>query len=90
MKKAIVSVKYNEEKLNAIRQYMVKKEVDFENELNEMLNRLYEKYVPQTVREYIDSKGDVPPEIKKVINAQTKKGTISDGGLPGPGNQMSD
>ena len=44
---------------------MGKKDADFESELNEVLGKMYEKYVPQAVREYIDSRGDVPAAIKK-------------------------
>lgn len=65
MKQAVVTIKYDEEKLNAIKQYMGKKDADFESELNEVLGKMYEKYVPQAVREYIDSRGDVPVVIKK-------------------------
>lgn len=65
MKQSVVTIKYEEEKLNAIRQYMGKKDADFESELNEVLGKMYEKYVPQAVREYIDSRGDVPAAIKK-------------------------
>lgn len=65
MKQAVVTIKYDEEKLNAIKQYMGKKDADFESELNEVLGKMYEKYVPQAVREYIDSRGDVPAAIKK-------------------------
>lgn len=65
MKQAMVTIKYEEEKLNAIKQYMGKKDADFEAEMNEVLGKMYEKYVPQAVREYIESRGDVPPAIKK-------------------------
>lgn len=65
MKQAAITIKYDEEKLNAIKQYMGKKDADFEAELNEVLGKLYEKYVPQAVREYIESRGDVPPAIQK-------------------------
>ena len=47
MKQAVVTIKYEEEKLNAIKQYMGKKDADFESELNEVLGKMYEKYVPQ-------------------------------------------
>lgn len=60
MKQAVVTIKYDEEKLNAIKQYMEKKDADFEAELNDVLGKLYEKYVPQAVREYIESRGDAP------------------------------
>ncbi len=65
MKQAVVTIKYDEEKLNAIKQYMAKKDAELEDELNEVLGKLYEKYVPQAVREYIESRGDVPPVIRK-------------------------
>lgn len=65
MKQAVVTIKYEEEKLNAIKQYMGKKDADFESEMTEVLGKMYEKYVPQAVREYIDSRGDVPAAIKK-------------------------
>ena len=65
MKQAVVTIKYEEEKLNAIKQYMGKKDADFESEMTEVLGKMYEKYVPQAVREYIDSRGDMPTVIKK-------------------------
>ena len=65
MKQAVVTIKYDEEKLNAIKQYMGKKDADFESELNEVLGKMYVKYVPHAVREYIDSRGDVLAAIKK-------------------------
>ena len=49
MKQAMVTIKYEEEKLNAIKQYMGKKDADFEAEMNEVLGKMYEKYVPQAV-----------------------------------------
>ena len=72
MKQAVVTIKYEEEKLNAIKQYMGKKDADFESEMTEVLGKMYEKYVPQAVREYIDSRGDVPAAIKK-SNKNTAK-----------------
>lgn len=80
MKQAVVTIKYEEEKLNAIKQYMGKKDADFESELNEVLGKMYEKYVPQAVREYIDSRGDVPPAIKK-SNKSGVKNNAPSGGL---------
>ena len=77
MKQAVVTIKYEEEKLNAIKQYMDRKDADFDSELKEVLGKLYEKYVPQAVREYIDSRGDVPPAIKK--NNRSRNAGTSDG-----------
>lgn len=72
MKLAAITIKYDEEKLNAIRQYMGKKDADFEAELNEVLGKMYEKYVPQAVREYIESRGNVPPSIQKANRPPVK------------------
>lgn len=78
MKQAVVTIKYEEEKLNAIRQYMGKKEADFEGEMTEVLGKLYEKYVPQAVREYIESRGEVPVSVRRPAmrnKAATEAGT---------------
>ncbi|MBZ2174390.1 DUF6103 family protein [Schnuerera sp. xch1] len=56
MKKDIVRVDFNAEKLRAINLYMEKKELDLEDELMDQLQKQYEKYVPANVREYIDEK----------------------------------
>lgn len=74
MKQAVVTIKYDEEKLNAVKQYMGKKDA----ELKEVLGKMYEKYVPQAVREYIESRGDVPPAIKKA-NRQQGKNSVASG-----------
>lgn len=54
MKKDTVTVSMDAEKLRAIKRYMSKKDADLEVELCDQLQRLYEKYVPGSVREYID------------------------------------
>lgn len=54
MKNETVTISMEAEKLRAVKRYMVKKEADLEQELGEQLQRLYEKYVPANVREYID------------------------------------
>lgn len=66
MKNATVTIKYEEEKLNALKRYMSKKDANLEDELGDVLGKLYEKYVPQAVREYIESREELPPAIKKV------------------------
>ena len=55
-----------------------KKDADFDAELKEVLGKMYEKYVPQAVREYIESRGDVPPAIKKA-NRQQGKNSVASG-----------
>ena len=56
MKNATLTVTFNAEKLDALVFHMGKKEADLQEELNETVQRLYEKYVPQATREYIDDK----------------------------------
>lgn len=54
MKKESISVQMEAEKLRATRKYMEKKDANIEQELADALLKLYEKYVPAAVREYID------------------------------------
>jgi len=79
MKQAIITIKYEEEKLGALKQYMGKKDADLDAELNDVLGRLYEKYVPQAVREYIESRGEVPASVKKGAKGTQKTADISAG-----------
>lgn len=66
MKKETITVGMDAEKLRATKRYMGKKDADLEQELCDQLQRLYEKYVPASVREYIDeSDTDAPAPMKK-------------------------
>lgn len=53
MKQDTVTVSFDAAKLKAIKLYMGRKGVSLEQELAEQLNKLYEKYVPVNVRDYI-------------------------------------
>ncbi|WP_409968380.1 DUF6103 family protein [Bengtsoniella intestinalis] len=54
MKKENITISMEQEKLRAIKRYMAKKDADIEAELQAALQKLYEKYVPSAVQEYID------------------------------------
>lgn len=54
MKQVNVTVSFDEEKLTALKRYMGKRDLEPEAELSDALVKLYEKYVPAPVREYID------------------------------------
>lgn len=56
MKTTNISIAVDSEKLAAVRQYTAKKNVDIAVELNNAVEKLYEKYVPATVREYIEGR----------------------------------
>lgn len=54
MKQVNLTITFDEEKLSALKRYMSKKELDLDREMTDALVKLYEKYVPAPVREYID------------------------------------
>lgn len=56
MKNTTLTLSFNTEKLDALTFHMSKKDADLQGELNETIQKLYEKYVPQATREYIDDK----------------------------------
>lgn len=56
MKMTTLTVAFNTEKLDALTFHMGKRETDLQAELNDTVQKLYEKYVPQATREYIDDK----------------------------------
>lgn len=56
MKNATLTVSFESEKLDALTYHMGKKDADLQGELNETMQKLYEKHVPQATREYIEDK----------------------------------
>lgn len=53
MKKAMISVAFDAEKLSAAKLYMAQKDLSFEDELEKAAEALYGKYVPAGVQEFI-------------------------------------
>ena len=81
MKKENVSVQMESEKLRATRKYMEKKEASLEQELADALQKLYEKYVPSPVREYIDeaaeeSKSKAKPNKPRAADQPSRESAI--------------
>ena len=56
MRNTTLTISFNTEKLDALNFHMGKREADLQTELNDTVQRLYEKYVPQATREYIDDR----------------------------------
>lgn len=56
MKKATMTISFDSEKLDALTYHMGKKDTDLQTELEDTVQKLYEKLVPQATREYIDDK----------------------------------
>lgn len=72
MKKATLTITFEKEKLDALTYYMEKKNVKFQAELSDTIQKLYEKYVPQPTREYIEDKlqcENMPSKSKKMETA---------------------
>ena len=55
MLKITVSIQVDAEKLRAIQFYVGRKNSTVEAELEDCVNKIYEKYVPAQTREYIES-----------------------------------
>ena len=63
MKKENITIGIETDKLRATKRYMGKRDASIERELSDALQKLYEKYVPAPVREYIDDGEDGPSAI---------------------------
>lgn len=71
MKQVNFTIAADEEKLSALKRYMGKKDLDLEREMEDALRKLYEKYVPAPVREYIDeSDVAIPAKPKRTPKAK--------------------
>lgn len=76
MKQVNLTITFDEEKLSALKRYMSKKELDLDCEMTDALVKLYEKYVPAPVREYIDESdvsASVPAKPKRTAKPAVQK-----------------
>lgn len=64
MRKVNVTFSYEDEKLSAIKMYMEQKDTDFTEELVKAVEGMYSKYVPLTVRDFIDMREKNKPSPK--------------------------
>lgn len=64
MRKATVTVSYDEERLEALKKYLAKKGIDLEDEMVKSIDTLYSKNVPSAVKEYLDMKSE-PSNLKR-------------------------
>ena len=81
MKQVNLTISFDEEKLSALKRYMGKKDLDLDREMTDALVKLYEKYVPAPVREYIDE-NDVP------ASAPAKPKRTAKAVMPKPAEEM--
>ena len=68
MKKATITISFDEEKLSALKMYLAQKNLNVESELERSLDALYVKNVPTGVRDFIEMKSGaatIAPKPKK-------------------------
>jgi hypothetical protein len=61
MKKATVTINYDEERLAALRLFLTQKNLDLDKELESFMGQLYARHVPKNVQEYLELKDCVAP-----------------------------
>ena len=66
MKKSVI-VSIESEKLSALDMYLAQKDLKLIDELDKCIDSLYQKNVPQNVRDFIDMKSAAKPEKKVTI-----------------------
>lgn len=69
LRKVNVTFSYDDEKLSAIKMYMEQKELNFSEELVKAVEGMYSKYVPLTVRDFIDMR----EKISQVLNLRYQR-----------------
>ena len=73
MKKATVTVTFDDEKLGALEFSLRKEHSSVQEHLEDALNALYEKTVPEPLREYLDSKAVPAPKPKRTVKPAAPK-----------------
>ena len=73
MKKATVTVTFDDEKLGALEFSPRKEHSSVQEHLEDALNALYEKTVPEPLREYLDSKAVPAPKPKRTAKSAAPK-----------------
>lgn len=81
MKKATITINFDEEKTAALKLYLKQKGTEVEKELEKSLETLFMKSVPANVREFIalrsgESQGAVIPKGKKQKTTITKADAV--------------
>lgn len=80
MKKAVIPVSFDAEKLSAAKLYMAQKDLSFEDEMEKAADALYSKYVPAGVLKAGNKTAAKPKKPKAVPSSAVgvKSGTDGD------------
>lgn len=80
MKKATVTITFDEEKLAALRLFLEQKGLTLDAEMEGFVSKLFKRVVPQNVQEYLELKDCAASATKKTVpktasqEALTKRG----------------
>ena len=83
MKKAVIPVSFDAEKLSAAKLYMAQKDLSFEEEMEKAAEALYGKYVPAGVREFIEMSAGSKPAARPKKQKSSPSSAV--GAAPAPG-----
>ncbi len=72
MKKASVTIQYDEEKLNTVKIFLEKKGLTLSDEIIKFIDGLYNKNVPSQVREFLELKRSSQKESASKQNTRPK------------------
>ena len=56
MKKTTINFTFDEEKYEALRHYLAQKNINLDERLTAFTEQLYQKHVPQTVKDYLETR----------------------------------
>lgn len=75
MKKVNVTISFEDEKLDALQFFMDKENSSPQKELEEALTKIYERYVPDQMREYLDSRSSsaAKDKVKRTSRSAASK-----------------
>lgn len=73
MKKATVTIAFDDEKLGALEFSLRKEHSSVQARMDDALKQLYEQTVPEAVREYLDSKVVPAPKPKRTVKSAAPK-----------------
>ena len=77
MKKS-VAITISDEKLAALEMYLEQKNIKLSDEIDKCIDGLYQKNVPQNVRDFIDMMSDRKPARKQKITAPAETEKLSE------------
>ena len=60
MKNTTINISFDPEKLDALRLYLSQKGADLESEVDDFLEKLYQKTIPAAIKDYLSAKQETP------------------------------